>query len=158
GATSTRPSPAAAGRGGATPPAANPTPSPPAPPPPGNPARPPNARPAPGAPGTTPPNPPGSANPPPATPPNARTARPPPLPAPFPAGTPTVTRSPARYGPCGPSGVANSGSTFGNLWSASNSVWRPVFCVNNPGKSPAAAGYPACFLFQVQPHFLTTCD
>jgi len=80
------------------------------------------------------------------------------LAASFPDGTSNVILFAERYGTCGTSGVANSGSTFGNLWSDSNSVWRPVFCVNNPGKSPAAAGYPACFLFQVQPHFLTTCD
>jgi prepilin-type N-terminal cleavage/methylation domain-containing protein len=63
-----------------------------------------------------------------------------------------------RYGTCGNTGVANSGSTFGNLWSDSNSVWRPVFCVNNSSKSASSAGYPACPIFQVQPNWLNNCN
>ncbi|MFT7643344.1 MAG: prepilin-type N-terminal cleavage/methylation domain-containing protein, partial [Pirellulaceae bacterium] len=45
-----------------------------------------------------------------------------------------------RFGTCGTSGVANSSSTFGNLWSDSNSVWRPVFCVNNYSQNPTRRG------------------
>jgi prepilin-type N-terminal cleavage/methylation domain-containing protein/prepilin-type processing-associated H-X9-DG protein len=63
-----------------------------------------------------------------------------------------------RYGTCGSSGVANSGSTFGNLWSDSNNVWRPVFCINDFGKTPTAFGYGTCGMFQVKPNFLNNCD
>jgi prepilin-type N-terminal cleavage/methylation domain-containing protein len=63
-----------------------------------------------------------------------------------------------RYGTCGSSGVPNSGSTFGNLWSDSNSVWRAVICVNNSSQSPSTAGYTKCNLFQVQPNWITQCD
>jgi hypothetical protein len=63
-----------------------------------------------------------------------------------------------RYGTCGSSGNANASSTFGNLWSDSNSVWRPVFCINNSSKSPSAAGYPACPMFQIQPNWVNNCD
>jgi prepilin-type N-terminal cleavage/methylation domain-containing protein len=73
-------------------------------------------------------------------------------------GTSNTVMFTERYGTCGTSGVANSASTFGNLWSDSNSVWRAVFCVNNSSQSPGAVGYPACNLFQVTPNWLTQCD
>ena len=63
-----------------------------------------------------------------------------------------------RYGTCGNTGQANSASTYGNLWSDSNSVWRPVFCINNASKSATAAGYPACPSFQVQPSWVNNCN
>ena len=64
-----------------------------------------------------------------------------------------------RYGTCGISaGNVNAGTTFGNLWSDSNSVWRAVFCINNSSQSPGAAGYPACNMFQVTPIPYSTCD
>lgn len=67
-----------------------------------------------------------------------------------------------RYGTCGNSGVANAASTYGNLWSDSNSVWRPVFCINASSKEPtvlaAGAAYPPCPKFQVTPHWLRNCD
>ena len=71
-----------------------------------------------------------------------------------------------RYGTCGTSGVANSGSTFGNLWSDSNSVWRPVFCVNVDSQEPTLQSTGAvyvganglrCAMFQVRPHWLNSC-
>jgi prepilin-type N-terminal cleavage/methylation domain-containing protein len=62
-----------------------------------------------------------------------------------------------RYGTCGSSGAANGGNTVGNLWSDSNSVWRPIFCVDNSSKA-GQAGYPACLMFQVTPNWLTACD
>ena len=71
-----------------------------------------------------------------------------------------------RYGTCTTSGVANSGSTFGNLWSDSNSVWRPVFCVNTDSQEPTVRSTGAvyvganglrCSMFQVQPDWLTEC-
>lgn len=63
-----------------------------------------------------------------------------------------------RYGTCGSSGVENAASTNGNLWSDSNSTWRPVFCVNNTSQTPSAAGYAACNLFQIAPHWIEQCD
>jgi len=75
----------------------------------------------------------------------------------FPDGLSNTIFYTERYGTCGTSGVANSGSTYGNLWSDSNSVWRPVFCIANSSKSPGD-GYPACVKFQVQPNWLTNCD
>jgi prepilin-type N-terminal cleavage/methylation domain-containing protein len=63
-----------------------------------------------------------------------------------------------RYGTCGSGGTANSSSTYGNLWSDSNSVWRPIFCVDNSSKAGSTAGYPACGKFQVQPNWITGCD
>jgi hypothetical protein len=74
-----------------------------------------------------------------------------------------------RYGTCGSSGDPNAGwagppqntstpPTYGNLWSDSNSVWRPAFCINNASKSPSAAGYPACPMFQVRPNWVSGCD
>ena len=71
-----------------------------------------------------------------------------------------------RYGTCTVSGVANSGSTFGNLWSDSNSVWRPVFCVNDSNQEPTVRSTGAvyvganglrCSMFQTQPNWLTEC-
>jgi prepilin-type N-terminal cleavage/methylation domain-containing protein/prepilin-type processing-associated H-X9-DG protein len=65
-----------------------------------------------------------------------------------------------RLGTCGSGGSVNSASTFGNLWSDSNSVWRPIFCVagNNVNKAPTTAGYPPCLMFQVQPQWFMNCD
>jgi prepilin-type N-terminal cleavage/methylation domain-containing protein len=47
---------------------------------------------------------------------------------------------------------------YGSLWADSNSIWRPIFGTNTSSKSPAARGYPAAFLFQVQPNWMTGCD
>jgi type II secretory pathway pseudopilin PulG len=63
-----------------------------------------------------------------------------------------------RFGTCGTSGDPNSSSTYGNLWSDSNSVWRPVFCVNNYSQEPSTAGYPACLKFQDAPNWVTQCE
>ncbi len=63
-----------------------------------------------------------------------------------------------RYGTCGNTGNANASSTYGNLWSDSNSVWRPVFCIENASKSPTTAGYSACRKFQIQPSWVNNCD
>jgi prepilin-type N-terminal cleavage/methylation domain-containing protein len=80
------------------------------------------------------------------------------IPASFPDGMTNLVFFAERYGTCGSSGVANSGSTFGNLWSDSNSVWRPIFCINNASKEPTTAGYIACAMFQVQPNWILGCD
>ncbi len=61
-----------------------------------------------------------------------------------------------RYGTCGSSG--NVANVEGNLWSDSNSYWRPVFCVNLVNQIPTAAGYAACNKFQYLPNFVTQCD
>jgi prepilin-type N-terminal cleavage/methylation domain-containing protein len=72
-------------------------------------------------------------------------------------GTSTVVMIAERFGTCGNTGNANSPSTFGNLWSDSNSVWRPVFCIPNSSKEPSSAGYPPCEKFQVTPQWLYQC-
>jgi prepilin-type N-terminal cleavage/methylation domain-containing protein/prepilin-type processing-associated H-X9-DG protein len=80
------------------------------------------------------------------------------IPQTFQDGTSNVIMFTERYGTCGSSGVANSASTYGNLWSDSWATWRPVFCVNNTSQVPFNAGYTRCFLFQVQPNWITGCD
>jgi prepilin-type N-terminal cleavage/methylation domain-containing protein len=80
------------------------------------------------------------------------------IPTTFQDGTTNVIVFTERYGTCGTSGDPNAGSTYGNLWSDSNSVWRPVFCVNSAGQEPTAAGYSACLLFQAQPNWVSGCD
>ena len=76
-------------------------------------------------------------------------------------GTSNVIMMTERFGTCGNGGSPNSAQTFGNLWSDSNSVWRPIFCIANQGKDfptlPAGAPYPACEKFQVMPHWFNTC-
>ena len=63
-----------------------------------------------------------------------------------------------RYGTCGTSGIANSTSTYGNLWSDSNSVWRPVFCINQYSQSPTSAGYTTCLTPQITPNWVSGCE
>ncbi len=63
-----------------------------------------------------------------------------------------------RYGTCGTSGDPNDPSTFGSLWSDSNNVWRPVFCINNYAQDPTVAGYAPCLLFQVKPNWINECE
>jgi len=76
-------------------------------------------------------------------------------------GTSNVIMMTERYGTCGNGGSPNSAQTFGNLWSDSNSVWRPVFCIAVQAKTfptlAAGAPYPACEKFQVMPHWYNTC-
>jgi hypothetical protein len=79
------------------------------------------------------------------------------MPASFPDGVSQTIFFTERYGTCGTSGVANSSSTFGNLWSDSNSPWRPIFCVETIDKA-GQLGYSACLKFQVRPDPLNTCD
>ena len=73
-------------------------------------------------------------------------------------GTSNTIMYTERYGTCGPSvaGLA------GNLWSDSNSVWRPTFCLNRADQAalalPAPPAYPLCFPFQVQPPYAGGCD
>lgn len=63
-----------------------------------------------------------------------------------------------RYGTCGMSGTMNGATMAGNLWSDSNSTWRPLFCINAFAKAPAVTGYPQCGLFQIKPDFINTCN
>lgn len=76
----------------------------------------------------------------------------------FPDGLSNVIFYTERYGTCGSSGIPNHSTTYGNLWSDSNTVWRPTFCVNVSSQTPTASGYPACLKFQVQPNWITQCD
>jgi prepilin-type N-terminal cleavage/methylation domain-containing protein len=80
------------------------------------------------------------------------------IPRTFEDGTSNTIVFTERYGTCGSSGVANASNTFGNLWSDSNSVWRPVFCIDNASKEPVSAGYRTCPYFQVRVNWLTQCD
>jgi prepilin-type N-terminal cleavage/methylation domain-containing protein/prepilin-type processing-associated H-X9-DG protein len=77
-------------------------------------------------------------------------------------GTSNVIMLTERYGTCGSMGVANGGNTYGNLWCDSNSVWRPVFCIDAVSKDPSVltsgAPYPACGKFQSMPHWINQCD
>jgi prepilin-type N-terminal cleavage/methylation domain-containing protein len=61
-----------------------------------------------------------------------------------------------RYGTCGSSGIVNHSSTYGNLWSDSNTVWRPVICMG--GGTPPQRGYFECNMFQVNPDWIRSCD
>jgi prepilin-type N-terminal cleavage/methylation domain-containing protein len=60
-----------------------------------------------------------------------------------------------RYANC-----SNTGAwpVYTSLWCDASSYWRPVFCLNNPQRSPTSAGYPACAKFQSAPHWLRECD
>jgi hypothetical protein len=78
------------------------------------------------------------------------------MPASFPDGEAQTVFFTERYGTCGTSG--STGSLNGNLWSDSNSIWRPVFCTADSSKTANSAGYPACPLFQVQPDWMRTCN
>ena len=80
------------------------------------------------------------------------------IPNTFHDGTSNVFIFTERYGTCGTSGIPNSGTTYGNLWSDSNSVWRPVFCINNYFQSPSTRGYTRCLLFQVTPDWIHGCE
>lgn len=63
-----------------------------------------------------------------------------------------------RFGTCGTSGIPNASSTYGNLWSDSNSVWRPVFCINQYSQSPTTSGYTTCLTPQILPNWITGCE
>jgi prepilin-type processing-associated H-X9-DG protein len=80
------------------------------------------------------------------------------IPASFPDGTTQVILFTERYGTCGSGGVPNHPSTRCNLWSDSNSTWRPAFCINNINQTPATTGYTICKMFVIQPHWLNNCD
>jgi len=73
-------------------------------------------------------------------------------------GTSSTVLLAEKYGTCGSSGTADDSSTNGNLWSDSNSRWRPVFCVNETMQTPSTAGYTTCAVFQVAPHWIKGCD
>lgn len=82
------------------------------------------------------------------------------MPAAFPDGLSQIIFFTERYGTCTTSGTANSPTTYGNLWSDSNTVWRPTFCINNYAQTPAAmtSPYEPCLKFQVSPKWLTECE
>jgi prepilin-type N-terminal cleavage/methylation domain-containing protein len=80
------------------------------------------------------------------------------IPSSFLDGTSNVVIHAERYGTCGTSaGAANAATTFGNLWLDSNSVWRPVFCINQSSKDPAVVGYIACEPPQTNPKPFVNC-
>lgn len=61
------------------------------------------------------------------------------------------------YGTCGSTG--NISSLYGSLWADANSVWRPVFCMDNTSKTKTVAGYPSCRKFQnFTPDYISSCD
>lgn len=80
------------------------------------------------------------------------------LPASFPDGTTNVILFAERYGTCGPGPTTTTAGTYCNLWSDSNSTWRPAFCINTASQTPSATGYAPCKMFQVQPPWLGGCD
>jgi prepilin-type processing-associated H-X9-DG protein len=73
-------------------------------------------------------------------------------------GTSNVVMFAERYGTCGSSGNLNDPTTFASLWSDSNVLWRPVFCINEYTQQPVTQGYYPCLMFQVTPHYLNGCD
>jgi prepilin-type N-terminal cleavage/methylation domain-containing protein len=79
------------------------------------------------------------------------------IPTTFRDGTSNVIVFTERYGTCSLNGIDNT-KGFGNLWSDSNSVWRPVFCINQSSQEPSQRGYTRCRMFQVQPIWDQTCD
>jgi len=78
------------------------------------------------------------------------------IPASFPDGLSNLVMFAERYGTCGSTGRTDE--TYNELWGDATSYWRPVFCINNLQRTPTAAGYPPCGLFQVRPHWLNGCD
>lgn len=80
------------------------------------------------------------------------------IPGSFPDGLSNSIVYTERYGTCGSSGNPNDITTYGNLWSDSNSVWRPVFCINQSSQEPTTPGSTRCFKFQVRPHWILECD
>jgi prepilin-type processing-associated H-X9-DG protein len=81
------------------------------------------------------------------------------IPTSFPDGTSNVILYTERYGTCGTTGNPNDASTYGNLWSCSNMLWRPIFCVNRLDQLPQVNDppYQPCFKFQVQPDWIHNC-
>jgi prepilin-type N-terminal cleavage/methylation domain-containing protein/prepilin-type processing-associated H-X9-DG protein len=73
-------------------------------------------------------------------------------------GTSNCVMFAERFGTCGSSGILDDPTTFGSLWSDSNELWRPVFCVNEYTQEPSTPGYYPCLMFQVTPHYLLGCD
>ena len=93
------------------------------------------------------------------------------LPESFPDGTSKVVMLAERYATCGQeelnNGEVNDRGTRGSLWCDSNSIWRPVICVNSfdpaaavqdRSQIPQATGHTTCGRFQVAPQWLTDCD
>jgi prepilin-type N-terminal cleavage/methylation domain-containing protein len=78
------------------------------------------------------------------------------MPASIPDGLSNTIFYTERYGTCGLSGDPDSSSTWGNLWSDSNTTWRPQFCMNGP--NPPTGRYDGCLMFQVAPNWITGCD
>ncbi len=78
------------------------------------------------------------------------------LPSSIPDGLSNTIFYTERYGTCGNMGAADIPSTTGNLWSDSNTSWRPQFCMN--GTVPPTGTYTGCLLFQVAPDWLNDCD
>jgi prepilin-type N-terminal cleavage/methylation domain-containing protein len=90
-------------------------------------------------------------------PPNLNTEGAARLPSSIPDGLSNVIFYTERYGTCGTSGNPDDSTTYGNLWSDSNTTWRPTFCVNNVSQVPVGTPYQPCYLFQVQPNWITGC-
>jgi len=61
-----------------------------------------------------------------------------------------------RYGNCTTSGGAYP--VYTSLWCDASSWWRAVFCINNLSRTPTAAGYPPCAMFQTGPDWASQCD
>jgi prepilin-type N-terminal cleavage/methylation domain-containing protein len=83
------------------------------------------------------------------------------LPASFPDGTSNAIVFAERYGNCSSDGTMifrSGGFVWGNLWSDPWQGFRPIFCHNRSGSVAYASNYEPCLLFQVQPHWLNTCD
>ena len=61
-----------------------------------------------------------------------------------------------RYGNCTTSG--GSYPVYSSLWCDASSWWRATFCINRLDRTPTAAGYPPCAMFQTNPDWASGCD
>jgi prepilin-type N-terminal cleavage/methylation domain-containing protein len=60
------------------------------------------------------------------------------------------------YGTCGTSGLSTL--LWGSLWADANSIWRPGYNLGSSKGGGGLTAYPAAPMFQVSPHYMTTCD
>jgi prepilin-type N-terminal cleavage/methylation domain-containing protein len=80
------------------------------------------------------------------------------IPASVPDGLSNTIFFAEMYGTCGNGGNLDGSSTWGSLWADANSIWRPGYNLGASKGGWSVTNYPASPMFQVQPHFVNTCD
>lgn len=78
------------------------------------------------------------------------------LPASVPDGLTNTLFFSEVYGTCGTSGTSTL--LWGSLWADANSVWRPAVNLGSSKAGSSVTMYPQALMFQVAPHYMTTCD